>query len=120
METLKPNFKKRGGLVPVIAQDETTKEILMLAYADEKAYLRTRTHFNTHSKPRSERFSFSARRDKEAVVFPTATRSNEAMEEKRQNPSGGGPSAPDPAALLLDVAKATPASSAPCPDADWP
>ena len=41
MEALKPDFKKRGGLIPVIAQDETTKEILMLAYADEKAYLQT-------------------------------------------------------------------------------
>ena len=79
----------------------------------------SRTHFSTDSKPRSERFSFSARRDKEAVVFPTATRSNEAMEENRQNPSGCGHSAPDTASLLLDVAKATPSSSAPCPDAEW-
>src|SRR3989344_6618030 len=53
----------------------------------------SRTHFNTHSKPRSERFSFSARRDEEIVVDTTMTRSNEAMEENRQNPSGCGHSA---------------------------
>ena len=55
MEALKPDFKKRGGLIPVIAQDETTKEILMLAYADEKAYLRTletglATYYSTSRK----------------------------------------------------------------------
>ncbi|HEY4518773.1 MAG TPA: hypothetical protein VJK01_00220 [Candidatus Paceibacterota bacterium] len=62
-----------------------------------KSYIIYGTYFNNTSKSRSERFSFSARRDKEAVVFPTATRSNEAMEENRQNPSGCGQSAPDTA-----------------------
>jgi len=55
MESLKPNFKKRDGLVPVVAQDEATKEILMLAYADEKAYFQTletglATYYSTSRK----------------------------------------------------------------------
>lgn len=36
-----PDFKKRGGLVPVVAQDASSKEILMFAYANKEAYLRT-------------------------------------------------------------------------------
>jgi len=31
------DFKKEGGLVPVIVQDIGTKDILMLAYADKEA-----------------------------------------------------------------------------------
>ncbi len=31
------NFKKGGGLVPVITQDTRTKDVLMLAYANEEA-----------------------------------------------------------------------------------
>ena len=55
MESLKPNFKKRDGLGPVVAQDEATKEILMLAYADEKAYFQTletglATYYSTSRK----------------------------------------------------------------------
>ncbi len=44
METgkkLQLDFEKRGGLVTVVVQDETTKEVLMLAYANEEAYLMT-------------------------------------------------------------------------------
>jgi phosphoribosyl-AMP cyclohydrolase len=34
---LYPQFEKRGGLLPVIVQDYQTKEILMLAYANQEA-----------------------------------------------------------------------------------
>lgn len=33
-----PNFEKRGGLVPVVAQDARSGEVLMLAYANKEAY----------------------------------------------------------------------------------
>ncbi|MBI5913210.1 hypothetical protein HY839_02080 [Candidatus Azambacteria bacterium] len=39
------------------------------------------------------------------------TRSNEAMNENRQNPSGYGHAVPDTASLLLEVVKTTPSSS---------
>ncbi len=35
---IKPNFDKRGGLLPVITQDEKSREVLMLAYANQEAY----------------------------------------------------------------------------------
>ncbi len=35
---IKPNFEKRGGLLPVIAQDNETNEILMIASVNEEAY----------------------------------------------------------------------------------
>lgn len=35
---VKPDFKKMDGLVPVIAQDEKTREVLMLAYMNEESY----------------------------------------------------------------------------------
>jgi phosphoribosyl-AMP cyclohydrolase len=38
---LRPNFKKRGGLVTVVAQDAFTREVLMVAYTDEAGYLET-------------------------------------------------------------------------------
>jgi len=37
----KPDFEKRGGLLPVVAQDTKTKEILMLAYVNKQAYEKT-------------------------------------------------------------------------------
>ncbi len=37
MDQVKINFNKTDGLVPVIAQDSITNEILMLAYANEEA-----------------------------------------------------------------------------------
>ncbi len=37
MDPIKINFNKSDGLVPVIAQDSISKEILMLAYANEEA-----------------------------------------------------------------------------------
>ncbi|MCK6553257.1 phosphoribosyl-AMP cyclohydrolase [Candidatus Binatia bacterium] len=36
-----PNFEKRGGLVPVVAQDADTGEVLMLAYMNEDAWAET-------------------------------------------------------------------------------
>jgi phosphoribosyl-AMP cyclohydrolase len=36
-----PQFKKRGGLLPVIVQDCRTGELLMLAYANEEALGKT-------------------------------------------------------------------------------
>ena len=56
-------------------------------------------------------FLFSARRDKEVVVDTTMTRSNKAMKENRQNPSGCGHSAPDTVSLLLNVEQTTFSSS---------
>ncbi len=37
----KLNFKKMGGLVPAIAQDATTGEVLMLAYMNAEAWEKT-------------------------------------------------------------------------------
>lgn len=37
------NFAKGNGLVPVIVQDVTTKEVLMLAYMNEESLLKTIT-----------------------------------------------------------------------------
>jgi phosphoribosyl-AMP cyclohydrolase len=36
-----PDFAKRGGLITAIAQDYASGEILMVAYMNEEAYLRT-------------------------------------------------------------------------------
>ncbi len=36
-----PDFDKRGGLITAIAQDHATGEVLMVAYMNEEAYLRT-------------------------------------------------------------------------------
>ncbi len=36
-----PDFAKGGGLLPVIAQDAATGEVLMLAYMNEEAFKRT-------------------------------------------------------------------------------
>src|SRR3989344_3905440 len=33
-----PNFEKRGGLIPVVAQDARNREVLMLAYVNKEAY----------------------------------------------------------------------------------
>jgi phosphoribosyl-AMP cyclohydrolase len=42
---LRPDFAKCGNLVPVIAQDAVTGEVLMLAYMNEEAYDETlKTH----------------------------------------------------------------------------
>jgi phosphoribosyl-AMP cyclohydrolase len=41
MPELRPDFAKCGGLVPVIAQDAATGDVLMLAYMNEEAYNET-------------------------------------------------------------------------------
>ena len=38
---LKPDFKKMNVLIPVIAQDVTSMEVLMLAYMSEESYSQT-------------------------------------------------------------------------------
>lgn len=35
------NFEKRNGIIPVVVQDLKTKEVLMLAYANQEALKRT-------------------------------------------------------------------------------
>jgi phosphoribosyl-AMP cyclohydrolase len=39
--TIEPNFDKGGGLVPVIVQDSETGDVLMLAYMNRDAWLKT-------------------------------------------------------------------------------
>lgn len=41
MEVYRPNFEKRGGLVVVVTQVISTREIIMVTYANEAAYLET-------------------------------------------------------------------------------
>lgn len=41
MEEIVIDFEKQGGLVPVIAQDKKTKEVLMLAYMNKEAFEQT-------------------------------------------------------------------------------
>jgi len=53
------DFKKGGGLVPVIIQDASTHEILMLGYMDQEAWKRT---------VRTKRASFWSRSRKEIWV----------------------------------------------------
>ena len=36
-----PDFDKRGGLIPAVAQDATTGEVLMLAYMNREAWQQT-------------------------------------------------------------------------------
>lgn len=38
---IKPNFVKTGGLIPAIAQDHATGEVLMLAYMNEDSWQET-------------------------------------------------------------------------------
>ena len=38
---VKPDFEKMNGLIPVIAQDAETGEVLMLAYMNEESYDQT-------------------------------------------------------------------------------
>ena len=35
------NFEKRNGIIPVVVQDHKTKEVLMLAYANQEALKKT-------------------------------------------------------------------------------
>ncbi|MBN1662003.1 MAG: phosphoribosyl-AMP cyclohydrolase [Deltaproteobacteria bacterium] len=38
---IEPDFTKDNGLIPVIVQDDETKDILMLAYMNREAWLKT-------------------------------------------------------------------------------
>ncbi|MDR3155142.1 MAG: phosphoribosyl-AMP cyclohydrolase [Deltaproteobacteria bacterium] len=53
---LRPDFRKGGGLVPAVAQDDETGEVLMIAYMNEEAYDLTRSTGEVHywSRSRSE------------------------------------------------------------------
>jgi phosphoribosyl-AMP cyclohydrolase len=39
--SIEPDFKKGGGLIPVIVQDSETNDVLMLAYMNQAAWLST-------------------------------------------------------------------------------
>lgn len=41
MENPDLDFKKQGGLIPVIVVEHSTKEVLMLAYMNEESYQKT-------------------------------------------------------------------------------
>jgi phosphoribosyl-AMP cyclohydrolase len=47
------DFKKTGGLVPAIVQDDETGEVLMLAYMNEEAWDKTRASGKAHYWSRS-------------------------------------------------------------------
>lgn len=49
----KPDFEKCGGLIPVIAQDVHSKEVLMLAYMNEEAWQATLDRGEVHYYSRS-------------------------------------------------------------------
>ena len=52
---LKPDFDKQGGLVPAIAQDAVTQEVLMLAYMNEESWKRTLETGEAHYFSRSRK-----------------------------------------------------------------
>ncbi|MDR0846095.1 MAG: phosphoribosyl-AMP cyclohydrolase [Lactobacillales bacterium] len=47
------DFKKQGGLVPAIVVEDSTGDVLMLAYMNEEAYLRTIETGQAHYYSRS-------------------------------------------------------------------
>ncbi len=50
-----PNFEKQGGLVPAIAQDYKTGEVLMLAYMNKESFLKTIETGKVHYWSRSRK-----------------------------------------------------------------
>lgn len=48
-----PDFAKQGGLVPAIAQDAASGEVLMLAYVNEEAFRKTLETGEAHYYSRS-------------------------------------------------------------------
>jgi phosphoribosyl-AMP cyclohydrolase len=52
-EMIRPDFEKMGGLVPVIAQDWQTGEVLMLAYMNPEAWKKTLETGKVHYFSRS-------------------------------------------------------------------
>jgi phosphoribosyl-AMP cyclohydrolase len=55
MSDLAPDFSKGDGLLPVIAQDADTGEVLMLAYMNAESFARTRETGEAHYYSRSRR-----------------------------------------------------------------
>lgn len=55
LKTMLVDFDKNEGLVPVIAQDSTTSEVLMLAYMDEAAFAETVNTGYAHYYSRSRK-----------------------------------------------------------------
>lgn len=53
MEQITPDFKKGGGILPVIVQDYTTGEVLMLAYMSPLAWEKTLETKKAHYWSRS-------------------------------------------------------------------
>ncbi len=51
--TFRPDFAKAGGLVPAIAQDSKSGEVLMLAYMNEEAWEKTLETGEAHYWSRS-------------------------------------------------------------------
>ena len=54
-ERIEPDFDKAGGLVPAVAQDAETGEILMLAYMNREAFDKTLATGEVHYWSRSRR-----------------------------------------------------------------
>jgi phosphoribosyl-AMP cyclohydrolase len=52
---MEPDFDKSGGLVPAVAQDAKTGEILMLAYMNRESYQRTLETGEVHYWSRSRK-----------------------------------------------------------------
>ncbi|MDR2340200.1 MAG: phosphoribosyl-AMP cyclohydrolase [Deltaproteobacteria bacterium] len=52
---LRPDFEKAGGLIPAIAQDHGTGEVLMLAYMNPESYQRTLDTGEAHYWSRSRK-----------------------------------------------------------------
>lgn len=52
---MKPDFAKGSGLLPAIVQEYDTKEVLMLAYVDQKAWDRTLETGEAHYFSRSRK-----------------------------------------------------------------
>jgi phosphoribosyl-AMP cyclohydrolase len=53
LENIEPDFDKAGGLVPAVAQDAVTGEILMLAYMNREAFDKTLASGEAHYWSRS-------------------------------------------------------------------
>lgn len=50
---MRPDFEKQGGLVPAIAQEAASGEVLMLAYMNEEAFEKTLSTGEAHYYSRS-------------------------------------------------------------------
>jgi len=55
LDRIEPDFDKAGGLVPAVAQDAVTGEILMLAYMNREAFDKTLASGEAHYWSRSRR-----------------------------------------------------------------